>query len=909
MKIRDLKKHGISDGIIDLWEGGPDRKFEELLPVQEEAVNKHGLFAGKNILVFSPTSSGKTFVGEMAAIKAALNARKVFYLVPQKALAEEKFFEFRSKYSPYEIKTVISTRDRKEFDEDIVKLDFEIAVVVFEKMYSLVVSQPSLLASAGLIIIDELQMIADKERGPELELLLTKIKLSVTDGQFVGLSAVLGNSEDLAKWLDASIIQHEERPVELRRGILYGRKLGYIEHNSGEKGFETLCEDIETADERVVIIKTALHLANQGEQSLIFRRSREMVLSYARGIAEASTLPPVLEALEELKDFEESLGKQDLVDLLKKGVAYHNSDLDWDLRDLVERYMRAGKIMITVSTSTLAMGLNFPIKNVFLDQKKWGGTRVKWQDITQAEYENQGGRAGRYSYESGFGRSILVAERKVNIEGLWNKYLIGKIPPIEPSLASSDLDNHVLNIVASGLADKTKEVRSILLSSFSGMKLWSSGETRTAFLESFDEAIKKCLEHGLIEEHNGKLKATDLGKACAVTGITVDTCIAFAEWARREKNNPLALSDVEIFIKAVCSEDGENIYFLLARQENEQEDYLEKIRARIADLSEEMSDRIEEKLADVQQDYGVKKSLKKVCILTDWVRGVDTIDIEREFHTYTGPVRNMATNYGWLVDALAKVMSTVGWDKEYVEMVAQLAERLPNGLTKPAGAISRLRVPGLGRKRMAKLVDSGYASLKKLVAAPFEKLADMLGEAVAKKLHGQLMLFAPEALPETKKPETGKTRTETAKAPARKPIKKTAMKYQSNCRIHFEGSEDGKKSRVIIDEKEIWLSDGNFTNFLLIASAIHLDTNGQFHIEGLFGSKTNPNILVTRLRDKLTDHVDCDPQKFIRARGDGHAILSVPPDNITYEVDNLLKHSNDDVRQTAERLSEIFAAE
>jgi len=905
MKIRDLKAYGISDGVIDLWEGDSKRKFEKLLPVQEEAVTGHGLFEGKNILVFSPTSSGKTFIGEMAAIKAALHARKVFYLVPQKALAEEKFIEFTAKYSPYEIKTAISTRDRKEFDEDIVRLNFEIAVVVFEKMYSLVVSQPSLLASAGLIVVDELQMIADKERGPELELLLTKIRLSVTDGQFVGLSAVLGDSADLAKWLGASIIQHEERPVELRRGILYGSSLKYIEHNSGKEGSETLCRDLEpeeTGDEHAVVIKTALQLAKRGEQSLIFRRSRNIVVGYARSIAEASSLPPVAEALKELEDFEDSRGNRELVALLKKGVAYHNADLDWDLRDLVERYMRAGKIMITVSTSTLAMGLNFPVKNVFLDQKKWGGTQVKWQDISQAEYENQGGRAGRYSYEKGFGRSILVAERKVNVDGLWNKYVVGKIPPIEPSLATSDLDNHVLNIVASGLADRKKEVQKILLASFSGMKLWSTGAARADFLESFEEAVAKCLKHGLIEEHDGKLKATELGKACAITGIAVDTCIAFAEWARREKNNPLALSDVEIFIKAVSNPDGEAIYFQLATKESAEEDYLNKIHARIAGFSEEMRERIAVKLTEVKLDYDTKKSLKKVCVLVDWVRGVETIDIEREFHTYTGPIRNMATNYGWLVDALSKVMSTVGWEKDYVDMVAQLAERLPAGLTKPAGAISRLRVPGLGRNRMTKLLENGFDTMKNLVAAPFEKLADILGETYAKKVHGQILLFAPDALPVATKPEPSKVKTETAKPSVKKPIKKLAVKFHSNCRIHFDGTEDGKKSRVTIDDKELWLAEGIFTNFLLIASAVHLDAKRQFHINDLYGSKTNPSILVKRVREKLEGHVDCSLQKFIRLPGGGNATLSVSPDSITYDVDILLDHSNSAVRATAELL-------
>jgi len=537
MRIDDLAKYGIPNEIIEIWKQ-QGTGYTELLPVQEEAIVQYGLFDGNSILLFSPTSSGKTFVGEVGAVNAALANKKVFYLVPQKALAEEKYLEFKSKYEPYDMKVVISTRDRREHDDDIVKLDFEVAIVVFEKMHSLVVTQPSLLSSAGLIVVDELQMMADRTRGPQLELLLTKIKLAVEDGQFIGLSAVLGNSDELAEWFGASLVEHRERPVELRRGVLHGGHYRYREHNSGTEGAEEFCDGLNPADEKQVVIQTALHLARKGEQCLIFRRTRAQSIGWARRVAEISDLPPADAALRELTDFEDSLGKRNLQELLEKGVAYHNSDLDWDLRDLVERHMRAGGVSVVVSTSTLALGLNFPVKNVFIDREKYGGPRVRWQDISQAEYENQGGRAGRLNFEGDFGRSMLVAERRVHVEGLWNRYIHGTIPPIRPSLARAELDDHVLNIVASGLASRTRDLRKILLSSFSGVKYWAEGAEREEFLEDFNEALNKCLTNGLLEDKHGELLATDLGRVCAVTGIKVDTGITLAEWARDSINDP-----------------------------------------------------------------------------------------------------------------------------------------------------------------------------------------------------------------------------------------------------------------------------------------------------------------------------------------------------------------------------------
>ena len=79
MKVDTLEAYNVPPDIIEVWRNhvGP-----ELLPVQERAVKEFGLFGTDNLIVFSPTSSGKTFIGEMAAVKAARENTKVFYLVP-----------------------------------------------------------------------------------------------------------------------------------------------------------------------------------------------------------------------------------------------------------------------------------------------------------------------------------------------------------------------------------------------------------------------------------------------------------------------------------------------------------------------------------------------------------------------------------------------------------------------------------------------------------------------------------------------------------------------------------------------------------------------------------------------------------------------------------------------------------
>ena len=113
MQMWELVKYDIPREVIEVWE---EREGPDLLPVQDRAVRTTGLFDGGNLIVQAPTSAGKTFIGEMAAVRAALARKKVCYLVPLKALAEEKYTDFCRKYSRYGIEVIVSTRDRREFD-------------------------------------------------------------------------------------------------------------------------------------------------------------------------------------------------------------------------------------------------------------------------------------------------------------------------------------------------------------------------------------------------------------------------------------------------------------------------------------------------------------------------------------------------------------------------------------------------------------------------------------------------------------------------------------------------------------------------------------------------------------------------------------------------------------------------
>lgn len=191
-------------------------EITNLRPAQEKAINS-GLLKGKNLLVCTPTASGKTLIGELACLKSILEKKcKAIYIVPLKALAGEKFNEFNKKYSRI-IKIALSIGDMDSADPYLIEYDLIISTA--EKLDSLIRHHTPWLTSVRIIIIDEIHMLNDQQRGPTLEILITILRELIKNAQIIGLSATIGNPEQLAGWLNASLVIDDWRPVKLYKGV------------------------------------------------------------------------------------------------------------------------------------------------------------------------------------------------------------------------------------------------------------------------------------------------------------------------------------------------------------------------------------------------------------------------------------------------------------------------------------------------------------------------------------------------------------------------------------------------------------------------------------------------------------------------------------------------------------------
>ena len=192
------------------------KEIKVLRPAQEKAIKK-GLLDRKNILVCTPTASGKTLIAELAALKSIIEGNgKAIYIVPLKALASEKYKDFKKRYDGI-AKVALSIGDIDSSDSYLI--DYDLIITTSEKLDSLIRHHTPWLSLISTIIIDEIHLLNDPRRGPTLEILITILRQLLKEVQIIGLSATIGNPEELAGWLKAELVKDDWRPVKLSKGV------------------------------------------------------------------------------------------------------------------------------------------------------------------------------------------------------------------------------------------------------------------------------------------------------------------------------------------------------------------------------------------------------------------------------------------------------------------------------------------------------------------------------------------------------------------------------------------------------------------------------------------------------------------------------------------------------------------
>ena len=798
MKMRDLEVWGVPSYMVDIWE----KSYSPyLLTVQEKAVRYYGVLdyeegkiyphptlspqgrgldGNQNLLVIAPTSSGKTFIGEMAAITQVIHKKKTIYLVPLKTLAEEKYQYFKRLYSNCGIDITISSRDRKEDDKKISQGQFQVAIMVYEKFNYFLLKYPSFLSVVSLVVIDELQLINDPERGPLLEKMLVNLQNQEQKIKIISLSACLENQEAFLNWFPSRVLTSYQRPIELRKGIVRGGVFKYITHNKKKFGEEVFFPPQAVRDncEEDYVLETVRYFIEHNEPTLLFFPTKAESKKWVEWLADRLECPPAKSAIEELNQMEETLSRDILLPLLEKGMAYHNADLSWEERNLVENYLRQGEIKVICATTTLAMGVNLPFKNVLLSMDKIksinGDSReVQLTSLTFTDIENMGGRAGRLNSgrEEEFGRVIFLAHSLLSetiYQNLYFNFLRdtmaednqirgqvaeGIVPypdnlaAVRPQKKEKDLTTFLLRLIVNG-----KDNRATLLEQPAGY--WQYVLDKKRIKEEIEDALQNLKKNQLvIEDDKGRLSPTSTGLLISAKGIKVATYLYFLSWI--EKSIKGEISDLEVILTLTLSEDGKSLpipypqFYRKGYQIDRynytdwKEIYRNKLLALIFNLGEEGKE-------IYQGEYGLTKgkttledylAFKKTLLLYDWIGERESKSIEQEYSLYRGGVERLGEGFSWLADSLAAIAEESGWNKgreEDIKKIRQLSKRMVEGVEEEGLNLARLYIPGLSRYYIGKLVREGYNEEKYLEELTEEELGRLLPGRLVQRIKNRI---------------------------------------------------------------------------------------------------------------------------------------------------------------------------
>lgn len=681
--------------------------IKKLYPPQEEAI-KTGVLKGKSLVISAPTASGKTLIAELAITKKVLEQKvKALYLTPLRALAYEKWLEFKKYEEEGLLRVAVTTGD---YDSDDRWLsNYDVVVCTNEKLDSLMRHNAPWLKDVGIVVSDEVHLVNDSERGPTLEVVLARLKSLIENLQIIALSATISNAEVIAEWLNASLVKSDWRPVPLRMGVCIGSRIIF---STGEEHlFMNVSGD--------PIVDMTLEVVKDGGQCLIFANTRQNAVKYANKIAKY--LEPLIdpketrELCEEMEEGEEaSIVNEELVKVMAKGVAFHHAGLSARQRKIIEDGFRGFKIKVTCSTPTLAAGVNLPARRVIIQDYRRYEVNRGMQRIPILEFHQMAGRAGRPQYDS-YGEAIAVAKNEVEAFDIFLHYINSKPEEVISQLTNeASLRKHVLAIIASMGEATVNDVMNFVSKTFYAHQFSPLG----AFLSV--QGVLKFLEREGFVSLKGRdvVKATNLGRR--VSELYID---------------PLSAVILLRYLKKMRRESNLGYLHLICKTPE-----VPKLHASKRDVDKIGSFVLEsnEVLEGDEDLVTVVSEVKTALLIYDWINEVPEDDIVLRYDVGPGDIHTITQAAEWICYAASEVAKLTGLSV-HSNALSSLTPRIRWGVKEEL--LELLQLEGIGRVRARILFKHGYKKIKDVAKASVTELAKLpkLGPKIAQKVISQAM--------------------------------------------------------------------------------------------------------------------------------------------------------------------------
>ncbi|MFE0421067.1 DEAD/DEAH box helicase [Streptomyces sp. NPDC058953] len=540
--VSTLGQYGIHKDVIDAWR----QKFNKLNELQVDAVNEAVLLDGNSVLVSAPTSAGKTMIGEIAAMRAVAQGRKAVFLLPTRALVNDQYERFVDLYGAAGVRTIRATGELRDEISKLFKGSYELAILTYEKYIGLLSGHPYLLDTVGVLVVDEIHALGLPERGPQLEMLFTWMKMrrrSAHVPQIVGLSAVLGDADGLAQWLDATLVRREERETVLVEGVIGtdGRLVprsdtGADRPEDEEDQAEQFLPHPASSFDQLPVELTA-RLVEEGDQVIVFRATRHDVRTTARSLARRLGLPPAETVISRLPQGDDGQVNDLLRECLARGVAFHVSDLSDEERRLLEQSFKqpGSELRVLVSTTTLAQGVNLPADSVVICELDHPGAGERKYSVP--EYKNMAGRAGRKGLTER-GRSFVLANGPLEAQRIQRDYVLAAPGPIRSALphTAADLRSSVLSAFAGPVAHLGRlteaGIEEFFAWTFAAHQHRAAPSTEPFPGPGLSAAVAQLTESGFLDKSNSGLALTPLGEIVIRSGLGVDSVDAVVQALR-----------------------------------------------------------------------------------------------------------------------------------------------------------------------------------------------------------------------------------------------------------------------------------------------------------------------------------------------------------------------------------------